>query len=1102
MKKHFISTSAQWLCVLLCLFCLLGITACATTRGAADTSSIVGTWAYDYGYNQELWADDLMTFNIDGTFDSHLVAPYYSEWDKGTWSLSTDAQGRQVLALHTTAYSNDNNTWNNVDITSYYYTDVLDDELVMNRFKRDRVQEDGWHPVEYYEPAIYNHWYRVKNGTKGQLIQDSWTVDKLRTQGCDWDETWTFNADGTMTSDWSDNGTEILTGTYDLKEKDGKTILHQQLSFNDGTTGEWWYEYSSCGPDLIRVALINSSSGGELDEPYVNYYYRDVPLVKYTYHWKVNEKTTYTFYDYWPKGRDYTLPDVNRPYLFTNVPEEILNQTILGWYTDESLSGEAVSSISAKGNTKDREFWVDWGLRCKKNVWDDGNYNYQSLFPSTAFAPDMKLPASGDVITAKVTGKMNAVYSGDFWFTMEDWSENGAGTFYDESTFVQTDENGCFTAYYTFTVRPGVNIKDLNNLMMRVSYGPYQRDDELLISDASITIFDASNAKDTITVTYNYGESQYIEKYLKGEQITLPDSLETMGQIYWDYQSTDIVSWYDNASLTGSPVTATTASRDCEYWAEWNMQGEQHDGYCNTSFPAKALFPDLSFNGGETITILFEADLSKDINGWSQIKFWGPYGMLACGETQVNTNGKKLYAVYNVETNSKSPKENEWFSFDFVYNQESGPVVFSNWKLVILDDSNSYKVDYHFGDLTYTELAYTGSDRTLPEDLMYFVNLNWQLAQQEVESWYENPSFTGTPVATIPSGNRTDKSYYAKINLKSWKSEWIDNGKPVHDYNTAVPVKVLAPGNSFNPKPQDTVSVYFSATLSHDLDGYAGLKLQGDNFFEQDYPYIKTENKKLSRIFNIKINSNTGIPPVDNLFFDFGYSSDACDEFITFSDIEFVILDDSNSYNINYHIGNQVYTEKALSGVVKNLPTTMSYFGDFLQKPDFNLDWNLTFGGYTDNDGSLPASIAAGESKDVYLKILPRMHDGDAFFYSHLLGNVVLSESDINDLAGSTAPVTFRLTAKTAPTPSGQGSTLTITNYEHEEWDIQASANGTGFTTNADGSWSLTFNLAFADNVTQIQSNPDNILVSFDYNSEFYDGEITFTDFKLELVTD
>lgn len=229
MKKHFISTSAQWLCALLCLFCLLGITACATTRGTADTSSIVGKWFFDYRDNQDSTTVQIFDFKADGTITGYLRNQDTYEYDKGTYWFEEDGTGKPVFVINfTQSKLNPQDSFEECDLKTYYNIEISDDDLVLTRFKRDFTAMGG--DIQTFDPPTVLHFYRMKN-VKAKQLTGTWSLVSSP------ELFQTFGKDGTfMTVSMSG---KYPMGTFELIQKDNATGLRLDLTqFKDTLSDE------------------------------------------------------------------------------------------------------------------------------------------------------------------------------------------------------------------------------------------------------------------------------------------------------------------------------------------------------------------------------------------------------------------------------------------------------------------------------------------------------------------------------------------------------------------------------------------------------------------------------------------------------------------------------------------------------------------------------------------------------------------------------------------------------------------------------------------------------------------------------------------------
>lgn len=79
-----------------------------------DNNIFLGTWAWDYGYNQDNFSEERLTLNKDNTFIIQAKFPDgYTEDDKGTYEIVTDSTYGKTLRLHITSWKD--NTMQNFD---------------------------------------------------------------------------------------------------------------------------------------------------------------------------------------------------------------------------------------------------------------------------------------------------------------------------------------------------------------------------------------------------------------------------------------------------------------------------------------------------------------------------------------------------------------------------------------------------------------------------------------------------------------------------------------------------------------------------------------------------------------------------------------------------------------------------------------------------------------------------------------------------------------------------------------------------------------------------------------------------------------------------
>lgn len=459
---------------------------------------IIGTWFWNYGYNQDLFVKDLVTFYEDGMIDIIHESQKEVEYDKGTYSIIQDKKYGKTLLLNLTKYKdNKGDTWEDTDAKMYFAIETLtDDRFIFYRFRRD-FSAMGYGVFEFDPPWI-NDFSKVKNGTK-QNLAGKWKFNKRGTPDADWEETWTFNADGTMESKWEETGsTNYYKGEYQVIEKNGKSVLYQKLTKEsaDGTTFtdraqpmEFWYDYFIDNENVINVNCTKDKIDGvehPQNPPIENFYYRVLELEEVTYHW-----TNYTFKDYYPKGQKYDLLTTGNWDFFTGVPSNLYYQKFNDWYDNQSLNGNPIKSIAANDNSGNHEYWVNWGLKCNKNLYDpeNGNYNHEFTLPVKVFVADMDLPEKGDTVRVSFSGKASEDLNFFWGLRIADNSEAADGwKVLGQDWHTITSTNKQFTDSFEIEIQEAPATTDIDNICFNLCYNPDEFDKPITIEDFSFTV--------------------------------------------------------------------------------------------------------------------------------------------------------------------------------------------------------------------------------------------------------------------------------------------------------------------------------------------------------------------------------------------------------------------------------------------------------------------------------------------------------------------------------------------------------------------------------------------------------------------------------------
>ena len=171
-------------------------------------------------------------------------------------------------------------------------------------------------------------------------------------------------------------------------------------------------------------------------------------------------------------------------------------------------------------------------------------YGYAN--PTTVDITGVSLNKNSTTLTVGGTETLTATVSPD------DASDKSV-TWSSSDTTVATVENGVVTAVGSGTA----------NITVTATNGTDDASDDMTATCA-VTV-NAATVKSSVTLNANGGtvNSGNITEYTEGTGATLPTDVTKDGHQFG--------GWYDNAGLTGSPVTAisTSDTGNKEYWAKW-----------------------------------------------------------------------------------------------------------------------------------------------------------------------------------------------------------------------------------------------------------------------------------------------------------------------------------------------------------------------------------------------------------------------------------------------------------------------------------------------------------------------------------------------------
>ncbi len=714
--RKFLSQVLKFLAAAVIIVC--GVS-CASTSGSesgaknevieAYKKAIVGNWFWNYGYDQNNFANEQGIFNKDGTFELFYIVPEQSEYDRGDYSIINDEKYGPVLKLHLKQWKEKlEQDWQDTDVKIYFAIHSIDDNrILMSRYKRD-FTGIGW-TVQNFDPGVLNDYRRIIDGNAENLI-GKWTVNKFGTPGIDWDESWVFNADGTMEDYWVYGEEEPVKykGKYEvIKEKTG-SVLHTTLTSGQNESGtfelnppmEFWIDYKTCGENLIKVRSLRNIIGGEKHDSSRDcddFYYREIPLETVTYHWE-----NYTFKDYYPKGEEYKTIGLEKRFLFRDVPDDLMKQHFIGWCDNSELSGNLVEKIAAGDSSAAHEFWAKWGLKCNRNDYDpqNGNYNHEFTLPLSLLAPNMKLPSAGDKVKVVLSGKLSKDI--DCWWGLRIVDNSDGWYVFGEDWHNIKSNNGSFTDIFEITTSGDSKTTDYDQLFFNLCYNPDSLDETITIDDYKFEVIDENSSIKIIEHTFNYGNFIYKKKSVSNYDYYLPERLEDIGDLGWQLQGNEFLGWYDNPQFKGNPITKLSGNENKKgktFYGKYNLKFRGPNLRDNGSYGydrgilVKAVVPDAKLNPkkGDVVKVAVSAKASKDFEYWMGMDLinispeWNDVGN---DWHHVESKNKMLKAFFEIPIQ----KDANYNSIDdalfyFMYDSDTAtePLILSDFKFELVD---------------------------------------------------------------------------------------------------------------------------------------------------------------------------------------------------------------------------------------------------------------------------------------------------------------------------------------------------------------------------------------------------------------------------------
>lgn len=624
------------------VFLLTGIISCASSAGSSetgktsnfDTKQLVGTWFWDYSFNQYKFANEQLTLNKDGTFELFHIQPEWNEWDMGDWSVIDDEKYGPSLVLHITHGKNKlEDEWEPINVRIHFAIyKVTGDELFTGRYKRDFSQMGFG--IQHYENPVANNFFRVKPGDVNKL-EGTWVFNNRSMPEAEQEESWTISADGKIISHvkFAGGKTVNLNGTYDVEKN---SILHISFEKVNGRTlpepEEYWYEYNNVGENLINVNCLRYVADGKdvtLNKKEVNFFYRDLSLAKYTYN--VNNGTqSVTFFDNYPFSMEYETLGLDKIYLMDGVPDNFSNHVLLGWYDNPEFTGEPVKKVAASDSSAKHKFWAKWTIRCSRSEWNnsDGSLDHNHGFdlPMVIAIPDFKIPSVGDTVKVLFYAKTNKDIDGWGGVNFVDYSNEGK-EFTNAGWKPFKTNNKTILEVYELKINDNLKTSDINKIGFRFGYDKNALDESCIFDEYRFEIIDENSSIKTFEHTLNYGGFEFKKSSVSGYPFYLPSKISDFENVHWTlYNNTEISGWYDNPEFKGNPIDLVLAEQNTKtrtFYGKPKFKfypSEKQDNgnfYSNFQVLVKSVIPNVKINpkAGDVVKVALSATLSKDFSG-------------------------------------------------------------------------------------------------------------------------------------------------------------------------------------------------------------------------------------------------------------------------------------------------------------------------------------------------------------------------------------------------------------------------------------------------------------------------------------------------------
>ena len=661
------------------------------------------------------------------------------------------------------------------------------------------------------------------------------------------------------------------------------TVLDPNVTLAPATrTGydfEGWYENPAFTGSPVTGFPVSDATNK-------HFYAKWSAAKNYTVQWNLNDAT--------PAGHPATNPNTVSNYTVEDADITIHPATrtgygFLGWYDNASLTGTPVTNLHTM-DAENKQYYAKWS---STPISYPIVYTLNDGSPAGHPATNPAANLTSYTVLTNGSGNISLLPASRNGYTFEGWYDNAAFSGSPITGFPAMDAEAKhyyakWSAANTYTVvytlndgtpagHPATNpntVTSYSVLDPNVTLAPATRTgydfegwyDNPAFTGSPVTGFPASDAENKhYYAKWSAAKSYTVQWSLNdgtpaGHTATNPNTVASYTVLDADVAiqpatrtGYDFLGWYDNAALTGTPITNlhTMDAENKHYYAKWSA-AKNYTVQWNLNDSAPAGHPASNPNTVTSYTVL-DADVTiqpATRTGYTFLGWYDNAGFTGTPVTNLHTmdaENKQYYAKwsstpisypinyvlndgtpaghpasnpvanltsYTVLTNGSGtvhllPALRSGYSFlgwydnpalsgspigSFSVMDAEAKTYYAKWS-----SANNYSVTYTLNDVTPA-----GHPATNPNTVTGYTVLdpNVTLAPAtrtgyDFEGWYDNPAFTGTAVTGFPVSDAADKHYYAKWSApKSYTVQWNLNdgtpaGHPATNPNTVASYTVL-----------------------------------------------------------------------------------------------------------------------------------------------------------------------------------------------------------------------------------------------------------------------------------------------------------------------